>query len=192
MYSNSTSIKRGKLYRQRHRHEGIVLEVHFEYSNFESLSFWAALKGRMTCSKPTPLSYKIKVVHVPGSKYQFEDLVSEEQSCDLGCPPGSTEVNRDPVHAGRCCGTSRIVQRLHGLLFKFDHSGAAGRFSFTAIPNHLVYALGYVTVIKTVLDLVWSLLFPPLGLPDYNEKVYAKLKSDDGDDGNVGDGLKND
>ena len=61
------------------------------------------------------------------------------------------------MHAGLCCGTSWIVQRLHGLLFKLDHSGAAGRFSFTAIPNHLVYALGYVTVIKTVLDLIFGL-----------------------------------
>lgn len=188
MHSNATTMKRGKIYRPRYRHEGVVLEVTFEYSNFQNghLSFFEALIGRITCDKPAPLSYKIFVQQVPGSKYQLEELLTEERTCELNCPEQAENDNRNTGSSGganmnpaQCCGTSRIVHRLHGLLFKFDHTGAVGRFSFTAIPHHLVYALGYITIWKNVLDLVWSLGFPWFGLPDYNDEVYSKLTKRD-------------
>jgi hypothetical protein len=80
------------------------------------------------------------------------------------------DVATDPE---RCCGTGRVVHRLHGLLIKFEHSGTAAQFSFIAIPSYLIYALGSVTLIKSALDLVWVVVFPPVGFADYNDNVHT-------------------
>jgi hypothetical protein len=154
------------------RHEGMVIEVSYEYSNTEGMSFLGALGARISCTEPSEFSYKIKVERVAGSEFKMEDVVLQEQSCELICPPTSTEADRSPVDPDRCCGTRRVVQRLHGILIKFRHSGTAGQFSFAAVPGYLIYALGSVTVVKTALDFAWMFLFPMLGWSDYNRDVF--------------------
>lgn len=161
------------------RHEGMVLEVSYEYSNTDVVSFFDALVARIACTEPAPFTYKIRVERVAGSEFKLEEVVSHKQSCDLSCPPETTEDDRvsgSKQQFGRevCCGTGRVVHRLHGLLIKFGHSGHAGQFSFTAIPSHLIYSLGSVTLIKAALDLVWSVLFKKLSLADYTDDIHKK------------------
>lgn len=175
---NKTDARKSKAGLDSFRAEGMVLEVSYEYSNIDTISFATGLIARLSCSEPAPFRYKIKVERVAGSEYKMEEVVSQEQSCNLSCPPGSTESDRSPDDPERCCGTRRLVHRLHGLLINFEHSGTAGQFSFTAIPNQLVYTLGYVTILKKMLDFVWSVVFPlaPRLFPNYLDFVYTKAK----------------
>lgn len=78
------------------RHEGMVLEVSYEYSNTQAISFFGALVARLNCEEPAPFQYKIKVKRVAGSEFKMEEIVSSEQGCDLSCPPGHTEADRSP------------------------------------------------------------------------------------------------
>eukprot|EP01048_Picozoa_sp_COSAG05_P001738 COSAG05_NODE_60_length_23142_cov_25.372130_15_plen_426_part_00 len=78
------------------RHEGMVLEVSYEYSNTQAISFSGALAARLNCEEPAPFQYKIKVKRVAGSEFKIEEVVSSEQGCDLSCPPGHTKADRSP------------------------------------------------------------------------------------------------
>jgi hypothetical protein len=156
--------------------KGMVLEVSYEYSNTAKATFLGALRARLSCMEPAQFNYKVKVRRIVGSEYKMEELVSQEQSCDLACPPHSTEDDRSPDNPERCCGTGRLIHRLHGVLIKFHHSGTAGQFSIIAVLSHLIYALGSVTILKAPLDFAWCILFPCLGLDDYNKDVCSEAK----------------
>jgi hypothetical protein len=174
-----TDARKTKPGRDTFRHEGMVLEAYYEYSNTGGTSFLQALLARLSCTEPAPFTYMIKVERVKRSEFKMEEIVLQDQetSCDLSCPPSSTAMDRAnnydvSANPDRCCGTRRVVHRMHGLLIKFRHSGTAGQFSFLAVPSYLFYALGSVAIIKSVLDLMWSVVFPYVALSDYCDDIY--------------------
>ena len=172
-----TDARKTKAGADSYRHEGMVLEVSYEYSNARTVTFFGAMLARLRGSEPAPFTYEIMVARVGGSEFKIEEVTSVEASCELSCPPGSGAskpgLQTEQGKAVDCCGTSRTVHRLHGLLLKFKHSGTAGQFCFISILNHLLVALGSVTLLKTLLDYVWIYLFPLLGIADYTTDVFA-------------------
>ena len=115
------------------RHEGMVLEVSYEYSNTEEMGIWAfigAFVARLYCSEPAPFTYKITVERVTGSEFKLEEVVHEEQGCDLSCPPDSTNSDHNPDQPDRCCGTQ--VRLLTQLLKNKRVRTVLNRFSATA------------------------------------------------------------
>jgi hypothetical protein len=167
-----TDARKTKQGLDTYRHEGAVLEVNYEYSNSAGVNFFGALMSRLWEREPAPFEYRIQVERVAGSEFKLEEVVNLQQRCGLSCPPWSSLENRDPDNSDLCCGTSRVVRRLHGLLMRFEHSGTAGQFSFSCILNHMLVALGSATLIKTLLDYVWIYVFPALRMGDYNEEVF--------------------
>ena len=118
------------------RHEGMVLEVSYEYSNTDergiSALLWA-LVARLSCSEPAPFKYKITVERVAGSEFKMEEVVQQEQGCDMSCPPESTDSDRDPTQPDRCCGTQvRVSQRHSTLVMKKTVSAVLKRSLVTA------------------------------------------------------------
>ena len=66
-------------------------------------------------------------------------------------------------------------------------SGKAKRFSWSKLISEIVITFGLLGVVNNVLDLVWQLVFPLLGFPDYNDLVYRSVRpSGPGDDSGLG------
>ena len=76
----------------------------------------------------------------------------------------------------------RRVRTYYGLHFKLMIAGKAKRFSWSKLLSEIVMKFGLFGVVSTVLDLLWQIVFPLLGFPDYNDLVYksVKIKEDNG------------
>ena len=54
--------------------------------------------------------------------------------------------------------------------------GKAERFSWSKLLTEIVMKFGLFGVVSTILDLLWQIVFPLVGLPDYNNLVYKSVK----------------
>ena len=70
---------------------------------------------------------------------------------------------------------TRTTRTYYGLQFKLQVSGKAKRFSWSKLISEIVITFGLLGVVNNVLDLVWQLVFPLLGFPDYNDLVYRSV-----------------
>ena len=70
---------------------------------------------------------------------------------------------------------ARRTRTYHGLQFKLQVSGKAKRFSWPKLISEIVITFGLLGVVNTVLDLIWQLVFPLIGFPDYNDLVYRSV-----------------
>ena len=72
-------------------------------------------------------------------------------------------------------GNTRRTRTYYGLHFKLRVSGKAKRFSWSKLLSEIVLKFGLLGVITTVLDLLWQVVFPLLGYPDYNHLVFKSV-----------------
>ena len=72
----------------------------------------------------------------------------------------------------------RRVRTYFGLQFKLIVAGKAEKFSWSKLLSEIVLKFGLFGVITSVLDLLWQLVFPLLGFPDYNHLVYSSVEAD--------------
>ena len=76
-------------------------------------------------------------------------------------------------------GDQRRVRTYYGLHFKLGITGKAKMFSWSKLLSEIVLKFGLFSVITAVLDLLWQIVFPLVGLPDYNDLVYSEVVKDD-------------
>ena len=69
----------------------------------------------------------------------------------------------------------RTIRTYYGLHFKLRVSGQARRFSWSCLLSEIVLKFGLLGVITTILDLLWQIVFPWLGFPDYNDLVFKSV-----------------
>ena len=79
---------------------------------------------------------------------------------------------REVVSHGR---EERTIRTYYGLHFKLRVSGQARRFSWSCLLSEIVLKFGLLGVITTILDLLWQIVFPWLGYPDYNNLVFKSV-----------------
>ena len=79
---------------------------------------------------------------------------------------------REVVSHGR---DQRTIRTYYGLHFKLRVSGQAKRFSWSCLLSEIVLKFGLLGVITTILDLLWQIVFPWLGYPDYNNLVFKSV-----------------
>ena len=70
----------------------------------------------------------------------------------------------------------RRVRTYYGLHFKLAVAGKAKRFSWAKLVSEIVMKFGLFGVVSTILDLLWQIVFPMVGFPDYNDLVYKEVK----------------
>lgn len=70
----------------------------------------------------------------------------------------------------------RRVRTYYGLHFKLTVAGKAKRFSWAKLVSEIVMKFGLFGVMSTILDLLWQIVFPMVGFPDYNDLVYREVK----------------
>ena len=73
-------------------------------------------------------------------------------------------------------GDTRRTRTYYGLHFKLHVSGKAKKFSWSKLISEVVITFGLLGVVSTVLDLIWQLVFPLLGFPDYNDLVFRSVQ----------------
>ena len=81
---------------------------------------------------------------------------------------------------------TRRSRTYYGLQFKLQVSGKAKRFSWSKLISEVVITFGLLGVVNNVLDLVWQLVFPLLGFPDYNDLVYRSVRPEGQEDSGLG------
>lgn len=69
----------------------------------------------------------------------------------------------------------RRVRTYYGLHFKLVVAGKAEKFSWSKLLSEIVLNFGLFGVISAVLDLLWQIVFPLVGFPDYNDLVYSAV-----------------
>ena len=69
-----------------------------------------------------------------------------------------------------------MVRTYYGLHFKIHVMGRAEKFSWSKLLSEIVLKFGLFGVMTSVLDLLWQVFFPLLGLPDYNNMVYSSVQ----------------
>jgi hypothetical protein len=129
------------------RDEGAVLQVALEYSNAESISVWSWLTGARS-----DVRYTISVQRIAKSEYKHVRVVPVMPPSP-GAPP------------------RRLVQKQHGVYMRFVQRGRAGRCSVMSFGTQLLYGLGSLALVTTVIDLLWQYLLPALTGEDYNAVV---------------------
>ena len=72
--------------------------------------------------------------------------------------------------------THRRVRTYYGLHFKVVLAGKAEKFSWSKLLSEIVLKFGLLGVISAVLDLLWQIVFPLVGFPDYNDLVYKSVQ----------------
>lgn len=72
-------------------------------------------------------------------------------------------------------GNIRRTRTYYGIHFKLRVTGKAKRFSWSKLLSEVVLKFGLLGVITTVLDLLWQVVFPWLGYPDYNQLVFKSV-----------------
>ena len=70
----------------------------------------------------------------------------------------------------------RRVRTYYGLHFKLMDVGKAKKFSWSKLLSEIVMKFGLFGVVSTILDLLWQIVFPMVGFPDYNDLVYKSVK----------------
>eukprot|EP00092_Neocalanus_flemingeri_P032033 GFUD01034815.1.p1 GENE.GFUD01034815.1~~GFUD01034815.1.p1 ORF type:complete len:419 (-),score=97.40 GFUD01034815.1:129-1385(-) len=75
--------------------------------------------------------------------------------------------------------THRRVRTYSGLHFKLVVAGKAEKFSWSKLLSEIVLKFGLFGVISTILDLLWQIVFPLVGFPDYNDLVYKSVQTKD-------------
>ena len=70
-------------------------------------------------------------------------------------------------------GDTRTTRTYYGIHFKISVTGKAKRFSWTKLLSEIVLKFGLLGVMTNILDLVWQVVFPWLGYPDYNNLVFS-------------------
>ena len=75
--------------------------------------------------------------------------------------------------------TQRRVRTYYGLHFKLLVAGKAKKFSWSKLLSEIVMKFGLFGVVSTILDLLWQIVFPMVGFPDYNDLVYKSVKVKD-------------
>ena len=73
----------------------------------------------------------------------------------------------------------RRVWTYYGLHFKLMVVGKAKTFSWSKLLSEIVMKFGLFGVVSSILDLLWQIVFPMVGLPDYNDLVYKSVKVKD-------------
>ena len=76
--------------------------------------------------------------------------------------------------------TQRRVRTYYGMHFKLMVAGKAKKFSWGKLLSEIVMKFGLFGVVSTILDLLWQIVFPMVGFPDYNDLVYKSVKIKDG------------
>merc|ERR1712106_302579 len=76
--------------------------------------------------------------------------------------------------------TQRRVRTYYGMHFKLMVAGKAKKFSWGKLLSEIVMKFGLFGVVSTILDLLWQIVFPMVGFPDYNDLVYKSVKFKDG------------
>ena len=66
----------------------------------------------------------------------------------------------------------RTVEKRHGILMKFKQEGHLGRFSLNAAISRLVIGLGSLALITSLIDFMWSFVFPVVFGLNYSTEVY--------------------
>jgi len=72
-------------------------------------------------------------------------------------------------------GETRRIRTYYGLHFKIHVSGKAKQFSWTKLISEIVIKFGLLGVVSSVLDLLWQVVFPLIGFPDYNDLVFKSV-----------------
>ena len=81
--------------------------------------------------------------------------------------------------------TQRRVRTYYGMHFKLMVAGKAKKFSWGKLLSEIVMKFGLFGVVSTILDLLWQIVFPMVGFPDYNDLVYKSVKiKDSGNEAN--------
>lgn len=128
-----------------YRFFGFALLVDVTY-NARSGNFMDYVRG-----KP-PLTYDIRVNHIPHTFYKHRELLSEQHDSMTGI--GSRELLRSA-----------------GIVIKVAQSGQCARFSLSALTEKLLVNMGMLGVLTSIIEFVWQFIYPVWGV-DYNPDVY--------------------
>mmetsp|Transcript_4606 Transcript_4606/g.8028 ORF Transcript_4606/g.8028 Transcript_4606/m.8028 type:complete len:376 (+) Transcript_4606:100-1227(+) len=128
-----------------YRFLGFALLVDVSY-NGKSGTFMDYVRG-----KP-PLTYDIRVNHIPHTLYKHREVLSEQHNSTTG--RGNRELLRSA-----------------GIVIKVAQSGQCARFSLSALIEKLLVNMGMIGVLTSVIEFVWQFLYPIWGV-DYNAEVY--------------------
>lgn len=87
--------------------------------------------------------------------------------------------------------THRRVRTSYGLHFKLMLAGQARKFSWSKLLSEIILKFGLFGIITTILDILWQIVFPMMGFPDYNDLVYKNVRhpelENSGEDGEIND-----
>jgi len=72
--------------------------------------------------------------------------------------------------------THRRVRTSYGLHFKLMLAGQARKFSWSKLLSEIILKFGLFGIITTILDILWQIIFPLMGFPDYNDLVYRNVR----------------
>ena len=55
-------------------------------------------------------------------------------------------------------------------------AGQSKKFSWTKLLSEIIMKFGLFGIITSILDILWQIIFPIAGLPDYNDLVYKNVR----------------
>jgi len=125
----------------------ITVKFHLDYDRIGFLT--GLLSNPRTQTLPT--KYTIHVSKLARAGYKMREVVGHTKN-------------------------ERRVRTYYGLHFKLMVAGKAKRFSWAMLVSEIVMKFGLFGVVSTILDLLWQIVFPMVGFPDYNDLVYKEIK----------------
>jgi len=143
-----SSLSDGKL---RDRGGVFLITVQFQLDN-SRLGYLTGLLTNPTTEK-LPTKFSIHVNRLAQAGYKVREVVSHTKN-------------------------QRRVRTYFGLHFKMVVVGKAQKFSWSKLLSEIVLSFGLFGVISAVLDLLWQIVFPLVGFPDYNDLVYSSVTVD--------------
>ena len=142
------------------REKGGVFLINIKFHlDFSQIGYLTGLVSRPDREK-LPTKFTIRVNRLAQAGYKTKEIISHT-------------------------GDTRRTRTYYGLHFKLHVSGKAKKFSWSKLISEVVITFGLLGVVSTVLDLIWQLVFPLLGFPDYNDLVFRSVqhqrKEEDGE-----------
>merc|ERR1740117_2485119 len=137
------------------RREGFVLQVDLFYTNLDSLTLWAWATGHRSTMR-----YEISARRIPRFEYKRSEVLGVSDLLKIS--------REEPLQA-------RTVLKQHGILIRFVQHGQVGRASLRVLMAHVAVLMASVSLVTTILDVAWQLLFPYWAV-DYNDDVFQYIE----------------
>ncbi|PFX25533.1 P2X receptor E [Stylophora pistillata] len=131
------------------RRHGIVLHMAINYQNAKST--WLGTGD---------IEYSYQVRRIPYADYRVNEVIPVIDATDFTNP--SLERHQE----------KRLFRKRYGIKIEFHQSGRLGHFSFPALLQHLVSAVGLLTLTATIVDILVLYILPYKS--EYRRFVYEE------------------